>query len=191
MKINVILIIVLLSLAGCQWFENTPSFGDDFITYKISKGNHEIDNNSNGLFTASELKFQAIFDSTCIYQTTDAGNQYDINKLVGFSDCNSLHHQNSARFGWNWRENALNIYAYIYVDGQRQEQQLGTLALGQKGSFKLTTLNNTYIFTFNGAQTIMPRHCADGRGVSYKLLPYFGGDEVAPHDMYIKIRYIE
>ena len=75
--------------------------------------------------------------------------------------------------------------------GQRQEKQLGTLALGKMGSFGLSTLNNTYIFTFNGAQTIMPRHCSGGTGISYKLLPYFGGDEVAPHDINIKIRDIK
>lgn len=191
MKFRFSIFILVLFCSSCQWLGNQPSFGDDYVTYQISKGNHEIDNNSNPLFTGKELKFQAIFDSTCIYQTTDAGNQYDINKLLGFSDCNSQHHENSARFGWNWRDNALNIFAYIYVAGQRQEKQLGTLPLGKMGSFSLSTLNNTYIFTFNGEQTIMPRHCSGGLGISYKLLPYFGGDEVAPHDIKIKIRSVE
>jgi hypothetical protein len=191
MKISILIIILAFCSSSCQWLGNTPSFGDDFTTYKISKGNHDIDNNSNALFTAGKLKFQAVFDSTCIYQTNDPGNQYDINKLLGFSDCNSQHHENSARFGWNWRENALHIYAYIYVEGVRQEKDLGTLAPGEKGSFQLSTLDNTYIFTFNGMQTIMPRHCSGGLGVSYKLLPYFGGDETAPHDINIKIRNIE
>ena len=191
MKSSFLALFILLSFASCQWIGNSPSFGDDYITYKISKGNHEIDNNSNGLFTGNELKFQAIFDSTCIYQTTDPGNQFDINKLLGFSDCNTQHHENSARFGWNWKENALHIYAYIYVAGQRQEKELGTIELGKSASFKLSTLNNTYVFVFNGNTTIMPRHCSGGLGIAYKLLPYFGGDEVAPHDMKIKIRNVE
>lgn len=191
MKIICGFLFILFGCASCQWLGNTPSFGDDYITYKISKGNHEIDNNSNGLFTGNELKFQAIFDSTCIYQTTDPGNQFDINKLLGFSDCSSQHHENSARFGWNWKENALHIYAYIYVAGQRQEKELGTVELGKTASFRLSTLNNTYVFVFNGNTTIMPRHCSGGLGIAYKLLPFFGGDEVAPHDIKIKIRNIE
>ncbi|SEJ32499.1 hypothetical protein SAMN04487995_4208 [Dyadobacter koreensis] len=191
MKLSFLVLFVLFSFSSCQWLGNSPSFGDDYITYKISKGNHEIDNNSNGLFTGSELKFQAIFDSTCIYQTADAGNQHDINKLLGFSDCNTQHHENSARFGWNWRENALRIYAYVYVAGQRQERELGIVELGKSSSYKLSTSNNTYIFVLNGNTTVMPRHCSGGLGISYKLLPYFGGDETAPHDMNIKIRNIE
>jgi hypothetical protein len=191
MKFSFFIVLLVFCCSSCQWLGNSPSFGDDFTTYKISKGNHEIDDNSNALFTAGKLKFQAVFDSTCIYQTTDPGNQYDINKLLGFSDCNSQHHENSARFGWNWMENALHIYAYIYVEGVRQEKHLGTLELGKKGSFQLYTLNSTYIFTFNDTQTVMPRHCSGSLGVSYKLLPYFGGDEVAPHDINIKIRNIE
>lgn len=191
MKIIFGLLFILLCCGSCQWLGNTPSFGDDYITYKISKGNHEIDNNSNGLFTGNEMKFQAIFDSTCIYKTVDPGNQFDINKLMGFSDCSSQHHENSARFGWNWKENALHIYAYIYVSGQRQEKELGTAELGKTASFKLSTLNNTYIFVYNGNTTIMPRHCSGGLGIAYKLLPYFGGDEVAPQDIKIKIRNIE
>jgi hypothetical protein len=191
MKIKFFIGFFIICCSSCQWLGNSPSFGDDYITYRISKGNHEIDNNSNPLFTDSALKFQAIFDSTCIYQTLDPGNQYDINKLLGFSDCNSQHHENSARFGWNWQDNALHIYAYIYVEGQRKEQHLGTLALGKTGSFKLATSDDTYVFTFNGTQTIMPRHCNGGLGISYKLLPYFGGNEAAPQDITIKIRSIE
>jgi hypothetical protein len=36
----------------------------------------------------------------------------------------------------------------------------------------------------------MPRHCTGGVGIAYKLLPYFGGDEVAPQEIRIKIRNI-
>lgn len=175
-------------LVSCGWWGNTPSFSDDFITYTIKTGSHEVENNTNGLFTASSMRFQAIFDSSCMYQTRISENQHDINKLMGFSDCSSQHQSNSARFGWNWRENALRIYAYIYVDGQRQEKELGTAELDKINSFGIRTSGNSYIFTFNGVETTMPRHCSGGTGVSYKLLPYFGGDEPAPQDIRIKIR---
>ena len=188
MKIFGLCLILSLGFLSCNWLGNTPDFGDDFITYTIKSGNHEVEHNSNGLFTGTGIRFQAVFDSSCIYRTSLPENQNDINKLIGFSDCNSQHQTNSARFGWNWRDNALRIYAYIYVDSQRQEKELGTVELGKIASFNLRTDGNNYVFTFNGIDTNMPRHCSAGLGVAYKLLPYFGGNEPAPHDIKIKVR---
>ena len=137
------------------------------------------------------MRFQAIFDSSAIYRTATPENQYDINKLIGFSDCSSHHQTNSARFGWNWLNNALHIYAYDYVNGDRQAKELGTVELGVTNSFKIATSGNSYVFTLNGKEETMARHCAGGVGVSYKLLPYFGGDEIAPHDIRIKVRFLD
>jgi hypothetical protein len=188
MKIIVLCTLALLGLVSCEWVGNTPSFGDDFITYTIKAGEHEVQKNGNAPFTGSSLRFQAVFDSSCIYKTATAENQADINKLYGFSDCSSQHQNNSARFGWNWREGAIRIYSYIYVDGVRQEKELGTAELNETNSFKITLEDHKYIFTYHGVETKMPRHCSGGVGIAYKLLPYFGGDEVAPHEMRIKIR---
>jgi len=188
MRIYIVGLILSLAFISCDWLGNQPSFGDDFVTYTIKAGSHEVENNSNALFTSSSLRFQAIFDSSCIYRTVVPENQNDINKLMGFSDCSSQHQTNSARFGWNWRDNALRIYAYNYVDGQRQEKELGTVELGKTTSFSMKTSGNSYTFTFNGIETTMPRQCSGGTGVSYKLLPYFGGNEPAPHEIKIKIR---
>jgi hypothetical protein len=38
----------------------------------------------------------------------------------------------------------------------------------------------------NGKTLFLPRHCS-GTYRRYRLYPYFGGDEVAPHDITIKI----
>ena len=187
-KISAYFALLLLTLTSCDWVGNTPSFGDDFTTYAIKAGDHEVQKNANAPFSGNSLRFQAVFDSSCIYQTAIAENQSDINKLYGFSDCSSQHQQNSARFGWNWREGAIRIYAYIYVNGVRQEQELGTAELNQTNSFKITLQDNAYIFTYHNVETKMPRHCTGGVGIAYKLLPYFGGDEVAPHEIKIKIR---
>lgn len=188
MKRYLMALTLLIGAVSCEWIGNTPSFGDDFITYHIKEGNHEVDHNLNTPFTASSMRFQAVFDSSCVYKTSVPENQNDINKLYGFSDCSSQHQNNSARFGWNWREGALRIYAYIYVNGVRQERELGTAELNETTSFRIDIRDNSYVFTYRGAETVMPRHCSGGVGVAYKLLPYFGGDETAPHDMRIKIR---
>ena len=183
--------LIFTCLTSCEWLGNSPSFGDDFITYDIRQGQHEPENNGQSIFTSSSLRFQTIFDSTCIYNTISPENQFDINKLAGFSDCSSAHHENSARFGWNWMENALHIYAYVYAGGKRSDQHLGTVELGKSNSYRIAIVGNTYVFTLNGIDTVMPRQCSGGVGVAYKLFPYFGGDEVAPHDMRIKIRYLD
>jgi hypothetical protein len=181
-------IFLLIFIVSCEWIGNTPSFGDDFITYTIREGNHDPEHNLNTPFTASSLRFQALFDSSCVYKSKIPENQGDINKLYGFSDCSSQHQSNSARFGWNWREGALRIYAYIYVNGTRQEKELGIAELNEPTSFRIDIRDNSYVFTFQGIETVMPRHCSGGVGIAYKLFPYFGGDEPAPHDMQIKIR---
>ncbi|REA59746.1 hypothetical protein DSL64_17260 [Dyadobacter luteus] len=189
MKISALpFLLLLFFLSSCEWWGNQPSFEDDFITYTIKTGSHEVEKNTNSLFTGSSMKFQAVFDSSCIYKTVSPENQHDINKLMGFSDCSSQHHVNSARFGWNWRENALRIYAYIYRDGERQEKELGTAELGKTMNYAIRTEGNTYVFTFNGTETVMPRYCSGGTGVAYKLLPYFGGNEPSPKDIRIRIR---
>lgn len=188
MKRYLLALALLVGAVSCEWIGNTPSFGDDFITYTIQSGKHEVDRNINTPFTGSTLRFQAIFDSSCVYRTTVPENQNDINKLYGFSDCSSQHHQNSARFGWNWREGALRIYGYIYVNGVRQERELGTAPLNELTSFRIDLRENTYVFTYQGMETTMPRHCSGGTGIAYKLLPYFGGDEPAPQEIRIKIR---
>jgi hypothetical protein len=177
--------------SSCEWIGNSPSFGDDFTTYTIRAGNNDIEHNNSTLFTASYIRFQAVFDSSAIYTTVAAENQVDINKLAGFSDCSTHHQTNSARFGWNWNGSALRIYAYDYVDGQRQAKELGTVGIGTTNSFKIEISGSNYIFTLNDKKETMPRHCSGGVGVAYKLLPYFGGNEPAPHDITIKVRFLD
>ncbi|PWJ58855.1 hypothetical protein CLV98_103222 [Dyadobacter jejuensis] len=184
-------VLLLATAESCSWIGPKPSFDDDFTTYRISNGNHEIDGNHITLFSGTSLNFQTIFDSTAIYQTVIAENQYDINKLMGFSDCNSPHHENSARFGWNWYADSLHIFAYTYKDAQRITQELGTVALGEINTYSITIQDDQYIFALNGNQTTMQRHCSGGVGIAYTLLPYFGGDEPAPQDISIKIRLLD
>src|SRR5687767_9212183 len=83
----------------------SPQKTGEFILYTIKKGEHYAGNNVYRPVELSELKFVVRFDSSAIYKTNSEVNQYDINKLYGFSDNNQDHHQFSARFGWSWNEN--------------------------------------------------------------------------------------
>lgn len=132
------------------------------------------------------LKFKALFDSSAIYQNADPANQADINKLYGVSDCNSYHHTNSARFGWRWYENKLEIWAYCYENGQRKSSFVDTVALNQFHQYKISFEEKKYVFQLNDKLVEMPRLCEE-KAIGYKLFPYFGGDEAAPKDISIWI----
>src|SRR3712207_4490871 len=69
-----------------------------FTKYTIAKGEHVADHSTFKVLDASAIDFIVRFDSTAIYQSLTAENQYDINKLYGFSDNNAHHHSFSARF---------------------------------------------------------------------------------------------
>ena len=161
---------------------------DSFKTYFIKQGNNYCDNNDYALTQYTFMHFRAILDSSCIYTTVDPGNQADINKLFGFADCASHHQTNSARFGWNWENGAMHIHAYCYAATVRSYKELGTVTLGKAFDCKLYVLPDKYIFELEGKKDTMTRGCPDNTAIGYKLLPYFGGDEPAPHDVRVKIR---
>src|SRR4051812_1747026 len=66
---------------------------DTFTTYTIRTGAHYCERNSYPYFAAPAMYFTVQFDSSAIYQSNNPQNQFDENKLYGFSDNNSLHHQ--------------------------------------------------------------------------------------------------
>lgn len=201
MKIRLFFLAALLStgLTGCDWFGNSPDFDDDFIPYTIRAGNHEAENTTAAIkiSNAKKLDFQAIFDESVRYETIDPGNKYDINKLMGFSDCNQHHHGASARLGWNWMEGEVRIYTYVYTNGVRiPEKLMGVAQIGKIHRYKIEITEDAqgksvYKFTMDDHVELVPRECTGG-GIlpSYRLFPYFGGDETAPHDIKIKVRFL-
>lgn len=137
-----------------------------------------------------KLKFKALFDSSAIYQTALATNQGDINKLYGISDCESYHHTNSARFGWRWYKDKLEVWAYTYINGERKFALMDTVGLETFNEYEIEFRENKYVFRLNDKKLEMPRACvATAKG--YKLFPYFGGDEVAPQDISIWIEELK
>lgn len=187
--------ILLLILSACNKSQegiasmNHPlDTSTRYIKYTIRAGQHYCDQSAYKQTIFSELKFIVKFDSTAIYQTVTPGNQYDVNKLYGFSDNNDEHHHFSARFGWRWSEGALRLFGYIYNNGMMSFEELGTISIGTEYtcSIKVTAIN--YIFTVNNTSKNMPRASITALAAGYQLYPYFGGDETAPHDIIIRIK---
>jgi hypothetical protein len=189
---NLILLTILglTGLHGCKPPSGPPVDPSVPVTtvYHIKAGDNYADHNDLSFTAKTTLTFSAIFDSSAIYTSKVPENQHDINKLYGFSDCGVQHNTASARFGWNWRDNALRIYAYCYRNGERISEELGTVELNQPADYKLSIVGGNYIFTFKGKETVILRGCTVVESNSrYRLYPYFGGDEVAPHDVTISI----
>lgn len=160
----------------------------EWLDYRIAAGGHESDLRSLRLFEEDEMAFQFVFDSSAIYQTSDPANQKDWNKLMGFSDCGSFHQQNSIRLVWRYLEENIEIGEYRYTDGVRQFSTLTAVLPGDTGQAYMGALENRYLIRVNEAEVERPRNCSSRTG-SYWLYPYFGGDEVAPHDILIQVRH--
>ena len=159
-----------------------------FTNYTIKQGNQFCDQSTFSAVEYSELKFVVKFDSSAIYTTLDPSNQYDINKLYGFSDNNSDHQKFSARFGWRWSDKALHIFAYVYNYSILIWKELGTVQIGQENTCSVRVLYQQYVFSLNKITDTLHRSSTTTAGVGYKLFPYFGGNELAPHDIEIKIK---
>jgi hypothetical protein len=192
------ILIALLSLVilpGCKKAveaiiekSNSSTSAKSVIKYTIAKGSQYCDQNGYRPVETPEMKFIVKFDSTAIYQTASAENQYDINKLYGFSDNNADHHQFSARFGWRWSNNALHLFAYVYNNAAVISRELAIVDIGKEISCSIQVTSSSYLFSVNGVTERMPRMATTANGKGYQLYPYFGGDEVAPHDVHIWIR---
>jgi len=183
MRTLLIFAFSILILTACEEALENPY--EEFI---ISKGRHNSSINIEQL-QSTTLRFSAIFDESAIYETENPINQYDINKLLGFSDCNSHHHTHSARFGWRWLDGSLDIHAYAYVNGERITERIGIVELNQAYNYELSFSDRAYYFSLQGYPTVtIPRVNTCNYGIYYMLFPYFGGDESAPHKVSIKIK---
>lgn len=156
------------------------------VTYVIEQGEQFCTPNPFVTTSDSELNFIVVFDSSCIYTTADPHNQEDVNKLFGFSDCNTHHLENSARIGWRWSNDSLRIFAYVHNDSSIIFKEITTAEPGKEIKCNITCTGSEYLFKVNEKEATLPRHCL-GNYTRYKLYPYFGGDELAPHKIEIKI----
>ena len=185
---GVLFILFSCTKENTYLIKNTHATGTQFTKYTIRKEQNYCDGNNFISTSYSELNFIVKFDSTAIYSNVIPDNQLDINKLYGFSDNNSTHHLFSARFGWRWSDNALRLFGYVYNDGVRNSKELGIVAIGAENICSIKVTPKSYVFSLNGKIDSLPRTSTTLEAAGYKLYPYFGGDETAPHNIYIWIK---
>lgn len=164
-----------------------PKSTDTFTLYTIQPGENYCDQNRLRVLSVTGLGFDVIFDSTAVYQTLLPENQFDINKLYGFSE--GLSHQtNSARIGWRWSDQALRLFGYTYVNGQRIEREIKPVNIGDTLSCSIRLDSSRYWFRVDKDSIQMARGPVSDTADGYQLFPYFGGDEPAPQLIRIRIR---
>lgn len=162
-----------------------------FTLYTIPKDSNYADISTYRVFQYDSLKFIAYFDSSAIYKTKDPANQYDINKLYGFSDNKTFHQSYSARFGWRWSDDSLRLFGYCYNNSVRNYLELCTIRINEFDTCCISIHNGFYIFKVNGKQKgKITRAATTGKPYGYMLYPYFGGSERAPHTIKIYIKEI-
>ncbi len=167
------------------------SISKDFTTYTIKQGEHYCDGSALINVEYELLNFIVKFDSSAIYKTKEAVNQADINKLYGFSDNNEQHHKFSARFGWCWNNSSISLFGYTYNNGERSAKFLDSIKIGTQVYCAIKVSADKYIFSVGDKVQSMPRLSKTTNAKGYKLFPYFGGDELAPHDIRIWIKEIQ
>jgi len=164
---------------------NDPKKG---INYLILQGKHSSERNEYSSVKYTIQKFEVIFDSSAIYKTITPGNQYDINKLFGFSDNDADHHSYSARFGWRWNNGALRLFGYVYNNKILSQAEIMVIKIGILYQCSIGVAADQYLFTVGNKSIAIVRSSTTPTASGYKLYPYFGGDETAPHDIHIWIK---
>lgn len=159
-----------------------------YTSYTIPAGAQYCEQEHFETIATNAIYFTVLFDSSAVYTTKNTSNQADINKLYGFSDNRAHHHSFSARFGWRWYNNKLTLHGYIYNDSVREYKELGAIAIGKPARCAILVRKDQYAFVLNGDTTHMRRTSKTDRAEGYRLYPYFGGDEYAPHKITIQIR---
>lgn len=179
-----ILAILVLSM-GCE-----PEM-ELVQRFTIQKGEHYATPRIVETLQRNRLVFEARFNESAIYDLGDPASQTNKNKLLGFADCNAAHHDNSARFAWQWMNNQVEIFAYCYANGERHEKFVGVVEINEYNRYEIELTDTNYIFYLNDNEPVyMERGSVCSTGVYYKLWPYFGGSIPAPHTVQVSVKMI-
>jgi hypothetical protein len=178
--VSLLALVALVKLTSCSKIK------DDYTTFTIKEGKHR---SITALRYSKDtvFKWNVKFDSSAIYRSVDSLNQYDINKLIGWSDCGDSHTESSIRFGWRWLNDSLEIHWFKHEQGKFSFDLIKRVTLNEEHYYELTVFRWDYKLVVDGTHVYVPRNCVRDRR-RYQLYPYFGGNETAPHNIKIQIK---
>jgi len=176
-------VIPLLLITSC-----VKKDSDRFWIFKIPKGKHH---STNKIKTINRdcIDFELLLTSSCKYQTINPVNQWDVNKIFGFSDGDG-HQRNSARIGWRWVDNEIQLMAYTHYNGDFYFKKICVAEPGTYYSCRINCLPSSYQFIVEQDTVLMDRYWIYNN-LRYLLWPYFGGDETAPHPIEIRVKLLD
>jgi hypothetical protein len=149
-------------------------------------------------YNVKVIEREFLFDFSWDYQFTGdaASDQEDRNKLFGISYFLDPHKE-SARQGCRFdpKTRSMIMSVYCYVLGQRRIDDFCNVQLNRKYIGRLVIEKNYYQFLIFqkegmvklGSFSIPKWH---NRKFGYKLGLYFGGNQVAPHDIKTQIKKV-
>ncbi len=159
--------------------------------FKIRKGSHYSLHLPKFQYNLQELNFIVNFDSNCEYIL---GNQHqlDINKLYGISFGN--HMKNSVRIGWNYNPNrkVIELWAFLHQNSKMSWEYLGDTIVEKNTKFNIQFRRNINTIVINWGENnkeIINFNFPEAK-YGYYLFPYFGGTQVSPNTMNIKIEQL-
>lgn len=184
-----LLLGMLLTLAttSCMMEQGFLHYFNEFT---VEAGDHRFkEDNASPIYIKPILKFSgsstvgAYFTESAFYDKALLGyDSMDVNKLYGLSDCYAQHQSHSVRVGWRPIDSGvMELFAYVYSNGNRTIQTLGTVVPYERFKFKIDLHGDYYDVWFKGAHIKLPRDKKCNAGTYYRLFPYFGGNKPAPH----------
>lgn len=163
-----------------------------FKEYKIKEGKHDYFNLPK-LTIKNSIEAEIIFTYTWQYDLKGI-DQLDINKVIGISDNWTFHQIHSARFGvrYNLKRKLLELFSYTYSDKELLTHKVKDINIGQKVKLKIELNDYFYLYFVDDILlNVVDRKFKSIKfGLKYILLPYFGGNKVAPHDIITLIKWI-
>lgn len=160
------------------------------MTYTIKKGKHRSSFKIGLYWNRFRFAYKVMFDNSCKYHI-DGEDQQDINKLFGVGYL-PTHHKDSARFGWRYNENTnlIEILSYCYVDGKRISEYITSIHFNRWITLSIIIEKGRYVFGAkkDELETSFQTNHYHNKKISYRLNPYFGGNQTAVHDTKIEMK---
>jgi hypothetical protein len=164
------------------------------MTFLISSGKHYAQPWCLGIWwNRKSFAWRVTFTDSCRYDL-QSDDQLDTNKLCGVGYFPGFHHVDSARFGWRYNitTGLVDLIAYCYVDKQRIIKPIASCEIGKEYILKMYSGNNLYSLcvldpvtnAYAGYVTVRYTH---KKKLQYGLLPFFGGNRRAPHEIKIQL----
>ncbi len=163
------------------------------MTFRIPAGKHYARPRCFALWwNKKQLVYKVRFTQSCRYDLVN-DDQLDTNKLFGVGYL-PHHHTDSARYGWRYNKDSgqIELLLYCYVNKIRSIILLASCKIGKEYILFLNVNKDNYNFKvidesgqrIGGYALAFYHH----KKLQYRLGPYFGGNQVAPHEIKIELK---